>query len=258
MGRIVIGGGRMAVMMIDWRQDVPGRQKREYSGYTGTYTYDGKQLVTTTVDAAPDPSRIGTKQPRGVRFRERADDPDPAPADGGRRDRTPGNRLGEGFGPLTGTILLVQSPNQTIGIVCPHVHDDIAGTGRFFGDRCLPIPQRYWAMLTLMTGLALACLDSATSMSPAGRHSEAPNRLHRGVSSKEPTRAGASRTAADPEDPPCSSLAPCSPPPSRHASRRLRVVSPLDHATPHQKENPRSIARSPRLALGSFAPLFSP
>ncbi len=65
MGRIVIGGGRMAVMMIDWRQDVPGGHKREYGGYTGTYTYDGKQLVTTTVDAAPDPSRIGTKQPRG-------------------------------------------------------------------------------------------------------------------------------------------------------------------------------------------------
>ena len=32
MGRIVIGGGRMAVMMIDWRHDVPGGQKREYSG----------------------------------------------------------------------------------------------------------------------------------------------------------------------------------------------------------------------------------
>jgi len=32
-----------------------------------SYTYDGKQLVTT-VDAAPDPGRFGTKQPRGVRF----------------------------------------------------------------------------------------------------------------------------------------------------------------------------------------------
>ena len=67
MGRIVIGDGRMAVMMIDWRHDIPGGQKREYSGYIDTYTYDGKQLVTT-VDAAPDPGRIGTKQPRGVRF----------------------------------------------------------------------------------------------------------------------------------------------------------------------------------------------
>jgi Lipocalin-like domain len=67
MGRIVIGGGRMAVMMIDWRREVPSDQKRVYSGYTGTYTYDGKQLVTT-VDASPIPERIGTKQPRGVRF----------------------------------------------------------------------------------------------------------------------------------------------------------------------------------------------
>src|SRR3954451_18234263 len=69
MGRIVIGAGRMAVMMIDWRQDVPDNQKREYSGYTGTYTYDGKQLVTT-VDAAPVADRIGTRQPRGVRFED--------------------------------------------------------------------------------------------------------------------------------------------------------------------------------------------
>jgi hypothetical protein len=67
MGRIVIDAGRMAVMMIDWRPSVPGDQKREYSGYTGTYTYDGRQLVTT-VDAAPVQDRIGTQQPRGVRF----------------------------------------------------------------------------------------------------------------------------------------------------------------------------------------------
>src|SRR5580698_1231930 len=67
LGRIVIGDGRLAVMMIDWRHDVPDGRKREYSGYTGTYTFDGRQLVTT-VDAAPDPDRIGTTQPRGVRF----------------------------------------------------------------------------------------------------------------------------------------------------------------------------------------------
>jgi hypothetical protein len=69
MGRIVIGGGRMAVMMIDWRREVPEEEKREYSGYTGTYTYNGKQLVTT-VDAAPNSDRIGTKQIRGVRFED--------------------------------------------------------------------------------------------------------------------------------------------------------------------------------------------
>ena len=50
-------------MMIDWRHDVPDVQKREYTGYTGAYTYDGTQL-----HAAPDPSWIGTTQTRGVRF----------------------------------------------------------------------------------------------------------------------------------------------------------------------------------------------
>jgi hypothetical protein len=70
MGRIVITpDGRMAVMMIDGRKDIPAGEKREYSGYCGRYTYDGKQLVTH-VDAAPDPSRIGTQQPRGVRFED--------------------------------------------------------------------------------------------------------------------------------------------------------------------------------------------
>ncbi len=69
MGRIVIGGGRIAVMMIDWRPDVPGGEARDYGGYTGTYTFDGKQLVTT-VDAAPHADRVGTKQPRGVRFED--------------------------------------------------------------------------------------------------------------------------------------------------------------------------------------------
>ncbi|MGE0224674.1 MAG: lipocalin-like domain-containing protein [Acetobacteraceae bacterium] len=68
LGRIVFtADGHMAVMMIDARKEVPAAQKREYSGYFGTYTYDGKQLVTT-VECAPDPSRIGSEQPRGVRF----------------------------------------------------------------------------------------------------------------------------------------------------------------------------------------------
>jgi hypothetical protein len=38
MGHIVIGGGRLAVMMIDWRHDIPSGKKREHSGYTGSYT----------------------------------------------------------------------------------------------------------------------------------------------------------------------------------------------------------------------------
>jgi hypothetical protein len=64
MGRIVISGGHVAVMMIDRRHDVPGGQKREYSGYIGPYTCDGKQLVP--VDAELEPGGIGTKQARGV------------------------------------------------------------------------------------------------------------------------------------------------------------------------------------------------
>ncbi len=68
LGRIVFTpDGRMAVMMIDGRAEVPDGEKREYSGYFGRYTYDGSKLVTT-VETAPDPSRIGSQQPRGVRF----------------------------------------------------------------------------------------------------------------------------------------------------------------------------------------------
>jgi Lipocalin-like domain len=68
LGRIVFTAeGRMAVMMIDVRKDLPAGQKREYGGYCGTFTFDGKEL-TTHVDSAPDPSRIGTDQVRGVRF----------------------------------------------------------------------------------------------------------------------------------------------------------------------------------------------
>jgi hypothetical protein len=68
LGRIVFtADGRMAVMMIDARKDLPAGEKREYGGYCGTYSYDGRQLVTH-VDSAPDPTRIGTDQARGVRF----------------------------------------------------------------------------------------------------------------------------------------------------------------------------------------------
>lgn len=70
LGRIVFtAGGRMAVMMVDGRKAIPAGEKREYSGYCGTYTYDGQKLVTL-VDTAPDPSRIGSEQPRGVRFED--------------------------------------------------------------------------------------------------------------------------------------------------------------------------------------------
>lgn len=68
LGRIVFTpDGRMAVMMIDARASLPPGVTREYSGYCGPYSFDGTRLVTR-VDTAPDPSRIGSEQVRGVRF----------------------------------------------------------------------------------------------------------------------------------------------------------------------------------------------
>ena len=49
------------------RKELPAGVTREYSSYCGNYTYDGEKLVTR-VDAASDPSRIGSDQVRGVRF----------------------------------------------------------------------------------------------------------------------------------------------------------------------------------------------
>jgi hypothetical protein len=128
MGRIVIGG-RMAVMMIDWRHDVPGGQKREYSGYTGTYTYDGKQLITT-VDAAPDPGRIGTKQARGARFENGVMIliPPSRVVDAVTEHRE--IRLGEGFGRLTVSAVHTTAVRESRQVVCPDA-DRMAVAPRF-------------------------------------------------------------------------------------------------------------------------------
>src|SRR4051794_8856396 len=68
LGRIVLGAdGRMMALICDNRKEIPASEKREYGGYCGNYTYDGKQLVTR-VDGAADPSRLGTEQAGGVRF----------------------------------------------------------------------------------------------------------------------------------------------------------------------------------------------
>jgi len=68
LGRVVIGAdGRMIAVTSDGRRDLPAGATREYGGYCGNYTYDGKQLITR-VDGAADPSRIGTDQVRDVRF----------------------------------------------------------------------------------------------------------------------------------------------------------------------------------------------
>jgi hypothetical protein len=67
-GRVMLGAdGRMMAVTCDGRREIPGGGRREYSSYCGNYTFDGKLLVTR-VDAASDPSRIGSDQVRDVRF----------------------------------------------------------------------------------------------------------------------------------------------------------------------------------------------
>ena len=68
MGRVVFTAeGRMMSVVCDGRPELPAGTRREYSSYCGNYTLDGARL-TTRVDAASDPSRIGSDQVRSVRF----------------------------------------------------------------------------------------------------------------------------------------------------------------------------------------------
>jgi Lipocalin-like domain len=68
LGRVTFTvDGRMMSVVCDGRPDLPAGTSREYSSYCGNYSFDGARLVTR-VDAASDPSRIGSDQVRGVRF----------------------------------------------------------------------------------------------------------------------------------------------------------------------------------------------
>jgi hypothetical protein len=68
MGRVTFTAtGRMMSVVCDGRPELPAGASRDYSSYCGNYTFDGARLVTR-VDAASDPSRIGSDQARGVRF----------------------------------------------------------------------------------------------------------------------------------------------------------------------------------------------
>jgi lipocalin-like protein len=68
LGRVTFtADGRMMSVVCDGRKELPARVSREYSSYCGNYSYDGEKLITR-VDAASDPSRIGSDQVRGVRF----------------------------------------------------------------------------------------------------------------------------------------------------------------------------------------------
>jgi hypothetical protein len=68
MGRVVFTADRrMMAVLCDGRPDLPPGVARDYSSYCGNYTFDGSRLVTR-VDAALDPSRVGSDQVRDVRF----------------------------------------------------------------------------------------------------------------------------------------------------------------------------------------------
>jgi hypothetical protein len=70
MGRVVLEpNGRMMAVICDGANELPAGTKREYSSYCGNYTFDGTTLITR-VDAAIDPSRIGSSQVRDVRFED--------------------------------------------------------------------------------------------------------------------------------------------------------------------------------------------
>jgi Lipocalin-like domain len=70
IGRVTFTAeGRMMSVVCDGRPELPPGIPREYSSYCGNYTFDGSRLITR-VDAASDPSRIGSDQVRGVRFED--------------------------------------------------------------------------------------------------------------------------------------------------------------------------------------------
>ena len=68
LGRVVLTkDGRMSAAIIDARSEIPDGETREYSCYSGLYTFDGRTLITR-VDACSDPERMGTEQIRTVSF----------------------------------------------------------------------------------------------------------------------------------------------------------------------------------------------
>ncbi|MDF0600440.1 lipocalin-like domain-containing protein [Psychromarinibacter sp. C21-152] len=58
---------RMMVVISDGRDELPEGRAREYSSYTGRYTFDGETL-RTRVDGSLPPERVGTLQTRPARI----------------------------------------------------------------------------------------------------------------------------------------------------------------------------------------------
>jgi hypothetical protein len=69
IGRVVLTADRLSSTIVDARPVLPAGVAREYSCYTGLYTFDGKTLVTK-VDQCSDPARMGTEQVRDVTFED--------------------------------------------------------------------------------------------------------------------------------------------------------------------------------------------
>ena len=68
MGRVAFdAAGRMMAVTCDGRPALPQGTQRNYNSYCGNYTFDGSRLITR-VDAASDPTRIGSDQVREVSF----------------------------------------------------------------------------------------------------------------------------------------------------------------------------------------------
>lgn len=67
IGRVVLTADRLSSTITDARPVIPDGEVREYSCYTGLYSFDGKTLVTK-VDQCSDPARMGTEQVREVSF----------------------------------------------------------------------------------------------------------------------------------------------------------------------------------------------
>ncbi len=66
MGRLMLtSSGRMMAMTGDGRRELQAGQVREYNTYAGTYTFDGKRLITR-VDCCSNPAYMGTEQEREV------------------------------------------------------------------------------------------------------------------------------------------------------------------------------------------------
>jgi hypothetical protein len=69
MGLLTLnGGGRMMAVLCDGRKTLPDGTARDYSSYSGNYTFDGHTLVTRVDASGSARNAVGSDQVREVRF----------------------------------------------------------------------------------------------------------------------------------------------------------------------------------------------